>query len=423
MKKILISGPILSRSGYGEMARFAFRALTSKPELFDVYLLPSQWGNTGNLFEATEENKQINEVINKTRILLQQTNNQPNFDISLQVTIPNEWKKMAAYDIGYTAGIETNMVSPAWIQPSQQMDKIIVISEHAKSSFINTIFGDERGNNFKITTPVEVCHFPVRDFPKIDLELNLKHDFNFLAVCQWSPRKNLEQTIHAFIEEFKNEEVGLVLKINTANDSLLDKSTTENRLEQVLSNFKDRKCSVHLLHGHMSEAEMQALYKHPKIKAVVSSTHGEGFGFPLFEASCNELPVVATDWSGHLDFLTMKDEDGVDKKMFAKVDFELKQIAKEHVWQGVLEAETSWAYPITSSLKSRMREVYKDYPRFKSWAKKLSKWLKQEFTKEKIYENFIFSIIDKEEATRLDSLKGSMIDLYSLQDEVTVVNE
>ena len=396
MKKILISGPILSRSGYGEMARFAFRALTSKPELFDVYLLPSQWGNTGNLFEATEENKQINEVINKTRILLQQTNNQPNFDISLQVTIPNEWKKMAAYNIGYTAGIETNMVSPAWIQPSQQMDKIIVISEHAKSSFINTIFGDERGNNFKITTPVEVCHFPVRDFPKIDLELNLKHDFNFLAVCQWSPRKNLEQTIHAFIEEFKNEEVGLVLKINTANDSLLDAGFTETKLKLLLDNFKERKCSVHLLHGHMSEAEMQALYKHPKIKAVVSTTHGEGFGFPLFEAAYNEKPVIATDWSGHLDFLTMPDEQEKPKKMFAKIDYELKPIAKEHVWQGVLEEQTSWAYPLHTSVKAKMREVYKDYPRFKSWAKKLAVYNKEKFTEEKVYEKFHNLIVPKE---------------------------
>ena len=394
MKKILISGPILSRSGYGEMARFAFRALTSKPELFDVYLLPSQWGNTGNLFEATEENKQINEVINKTRILLQQTNNQPNFDVSLQVTIPNEWKKMAAYNIGYTAGIETNMVSPAWIQPSQQMDKIIVISEHAKSSFINTIFGDERGNNFKITTPVEVCHFPVRDFPKIDLELSLKHDFNFLAVCQWSPRKNLEQTIHAFIEEFKNEEVGLVLKINTANDSLLDAGFTETKLKLLLDNFKERKCSVHLLHGHMSEAEMQALYKHPKIKAVVSTTRGEGFGFPLFEAAYNEKPVIATDWSGHLDFLTMPDEQEKPKKMFAKIDYELKPIAKEHVWQGVLEEQTSWAYPLHTSVKAKMREVYKDYPRFKSWAKRLAVYNKEKFTEEKVYNSFIENLFE-----------------------------
>lgn len=397
MKKILISGPILSRSGYGEMARFALRSLKTKPDLFDIYVLQTNWGNTGNLFEVTEEKNEIDSLVLKTQKFLQETNNQPNFDISLQVTIPNEWKKMAAVNIGYTAGIETNLISPAWLQTSQQMDKIVVISEHAKSGFVNSLFGDQQGNQYNITTPVEVCHFPVRQHEKINIDLNLKHDFNFLSVCQWSPRKNLEQTIINFIEEFKGEEVGLVLKINTSNDSLIDKDFTEARLENLLSNFKDRKCSVYLLHGHMSDAEMQALYNHPKIKAIVSTTHGEGFGFPLFEAAYAELPVVATDWSGHLDFLTLKEEDGSEKKLFAKVDYELKPIAQEHVWQGVLEAGTSWAYPLPSSFKTKMREVYKDYGRFKSWSKKLNSWIRQEFTEEKVYGKFV-SIFKEDEA-------------------------
>jgi hypothetical protein len=110
----------------------------------------------------------------------------------------------------------------------------------------------------------------------------------------------------------------------------------------------------------------------------------------LFEAAYNELPVIATDWSGHLDFLVAKDEEGVEKKLFAKVDYELKPIAQEHVWQGVLEAGTQWAYPSNSSLRARMREVYKDYPRFKSWSKKLNKWVRNEFTEEKIFKKFSF---------------------------------
>lgn len=397
MKKIVISGPILSRSGYGEMARFALRSLMSKQELFDVYILPTNWGNTGNLFEQTEEKTLIDSLCLKTQQLLQVTKNEPNFDVSIQVTIPNEWKKIATYNIGYTAGIETNAISPAWVNPSQQMDKIIVISQHAKKGFVDPIFGDGQGNKFKVTTPVEVCHFPVRDYEETALDLDLKYDFNFLTVCQWSPRKNLEQTILNFIEEFKNEEVGLVLKINTSNDSLIDHDFTETRLKHLLSGFKDRKCSIHLLHGHMKESEMQALYKHPKIKAVVSTTHGEGFGFPLFEAAYNEKPVIATDWSGHLDFLTMPDEQEKPKKMFAKIDYELKSIQKEHVWQGVLEEQTSWAYPIASSVKSKMREVYKDYTRFQSWSKKLNKWARQEFTEKKTYDKFLNILTLKED--------------------------
>jgi len=387
-KKIIISGPIFSRSGYGEMARFAYRSLKKHEDLFDIYVLTTNWGSTGSDLKPSKENEEIYSLIIKTQLLLQQTNNAPQFDVSLQITIPNEWKKLAKYNVGYTAGIETNAISPAWLQPSMEMDKIIVISEHAKSGFINSIFGDQNGNQYRVTKPVEVCHFPVRDHEEAELKLDLKHDFNFLSVCQWSPRKNLEQTIVNFIEEFKNDNVGLVLKINSANDSYIDYEMTQDRLSNLLQNFPDRKCSVHLLHGHMSEAEMQALYKHPKIKAIVSATHGEGFGFPLFEAAYNELPVIATDWSGHLDFLVAKDEEGVEKKLFAKVDYEIAQIAKEHVWEGVLEAGTGWAFPKATSLKSRMREVNKDYPRFKSWAKKLNKWIREEFEEEKIYTKF-----------------------------------
>lgn len=411
-KKIVISGPILSRSGYGEMARFAFRSLKKNEEKIDIYILATNWGNTGNLFDQNEETNEILSIIAKTHSYIQSANNQPNFDISIQVTIPNEWKKMAPVNIGYTAGIETNLISPAWLQPSQGMDKIIVISNHAKSGFINSIFGDQQGNQFKITTPVEVCHFPVRDQPQVNLELDLKHDFNFLAVCQWSPRKNLEQTIINFIEEFKNEEVGLVLKINTSNDSLLDAENTETKLKQLLSNFKDRKCSVNLLHGHMSETEMQALYKHPKIKAIVSTTRGEGFGFPLFEASYNELPVIATDWSGHLDFLTVKEEDGAEKKLFAKIDYELKPIAQEHVWQGVLEAGSSWAYPLATSFKTKMREVYKDYGRFKSWSKKLNAWVRKEFTEENTYDKFL-NIIGLRKEPKIEVSELPLISLFA----------
>ena len=399
-KKIVISGPILSRSGYGEMARFAMRSLMKKEDLVDLFLLPSNWGNTGNLFDANEETNLINELIVKTQVLLQQTNNQPNFDVSIQVTIPNEWKKLAAYNIGYTAGIETTNISPAWLQPSLQMDKIIVISEHAKKGFTNTVFMDQnanagRGVKYSVTTPIEVCHFPVRDFKEVPLELNLKDDFNFLTVCQWSPRKNLEQLIHSFLAEFKDEQVGLVLKINTANDSILDRDDTEKKLNSVLAAYPDKKCSVYLLHGHMSEAEMLALYKHPKIKAIVSSTHGEGFGFPLFEAAYSSLPIIATDWSGHLDFLTVKEEDGAEKKLFAKVDYELKPIAQEHVWQGVLEPGTQWAYPQANSLKNRMREVYKDHGRFKSWSKKLNTWVREEFEENKVYSKFSNLVVEQ----------------------------
>lgn len=393
MKKVVICGPVLSRSGYGEMARLALRSLRKQEEV-DLYVVPYNWGATGWLFEQNEEKNYIDSLIEKTNFYNKSTNGNPEYDISIQVTIPNEWKQFAKVNIGYTAGIETNFISPAWYEKIQSMDRIIVISEHAKASMLNTQFGsiDDPNAVFSVNKQIDVVHFPVRDFEPKELNIDFSTDFNFLAVCQWGARKNLEQTIVNFLEEFKDENVGLVLKINSANDSVGDREICNKRLEALLSKFPDKKCKVYLLHGFMTDQEMTSLYKHPKIKAIVSTTHGEGYGLPLFEAAYNELPVIATDWSGHLDFLTSTDEDGVEKKLFAKVDYELKPIPDHAVWNGVLEKGTSWAYPLQTSFKNRLREVYKDYPRFKSWAKKLNFWIRTKFTEEKIYDSF-YSVI------------------------------
>ena len=45
-------------------------------------------------------------------------------------------------------------------------------------------------------------------------------NFNFLCVAQWGPRKNLPNTIRLFLDEFKNDKVGLVCKVNNSNNSL-----------------------------------------------------------------------------------------------------------------------------------------------------------------------------------------------------------
>jgi glycosyltransferase involved in cell wall biosynthesis len=389
MKKILVSAPILSQSGYGVQARFALSVLRQHEDKFDIYLNVLNWGQTGFIFEEDEEYQYITSLRIKTEQYIKQHNGNPPFDMSLQITIPNEWKRMAPINIGYTAGIETTHISPAWLEPSQQMDKIIVISEHAKNVFLNTAFQDDKGNQFKVTTPIEVVHFPWKQLEDAQIDLELPCDFNFLTVNQWGPRKNIEGLISAFIDEFRNEEVGLVVKTNRANDSTTDKLFIEKQLSELVASKGPKKCKIHLVHGTLTEQEMHGLYRHPKIKAFVTTTHGEGFGLPIFEAANEELPVIATNWSGHLDFLSVPDKEGVEKPMFGKIDFEIKPIQEQFIWAGVMEKGTGWAFPLQNSVKARMREVVKDYPRFKSWAKKLASYNKNKFEKQKIFDNFV----------------------------------
>ena len=223
-------------------------------------------------------------------------------------------KKIALKNIGITAGIETTKVAPEWLQKSNEMDKLIVVSNHARYGFENTKYplvneAKEHVSDLTCETPIEVVGYPVRVFDSADVEFDFDTDFNFLAVALWGQRKNMERTVLNFVEEFKDEEVGLVLKTSIRGGSTYDKLKTEEMINSLISKYPDRKCKIYLLHGRLSEEEMTTLYNHEKIKCFVSLAHGEGFGLPIFEAAHNGLPIVATDWSGHLDFLYAPQKD------------------------------------------------------------------------------------------------------------------
>ena len=399
MKKVLVRGPALTRSGYGEHTRFILRSLKQYEDLFDVYLIPVNWGGTGWVYEDTEERRWLDSIVAKTAVY-QQQNPSPNYDISMQVTIPNEWEKLAPINIGVTAGIETTRVSPAWIEKGNLVDKIITISEFAKSSYANTVYtvsdnetGQVVNNGFRCTTPIEVVHYPVRETDIKEFDLDLTTDFNFLINAQWAPRKNLENTIAWFIEEFIDQEVGLILKANIVNNSLIDRLETEKRIKSINQNYPQKKCKIYLLHGDLTAGEINSLYCHNKIKALISLAHGEGFGLPMFEAAYNGLPVIAPDWSGHTDYLyvPIKDKKGKIKKKpyYAKVDYDMAPVQKEVVWENVLVKDSMWCYPKQGSYKMRLRELHKDYGRFKSQATKLKKYICDNFTQEKKYKEVV----------------------------------
>lgn len=409
--KILVRGPALSQSGYGEQTRFALRSLRSREDIFDIYLFNVNWGKTGEIFRDNEEREWLDNIIKKTLFYQQQMNNQGYYDISLQVTIPNEWKPMAPINIGYTAGIETTHVAPQWIELGEQMDHIILVSNHAREVYQRTsIDVEEQGGtiikeNVSVTKPMTTVNYPTRVVEPNLRELNLTTDFNFLTFAQWGPRKNLNRTVKCFVEEFLNEDVGLIVKTNIAKNNVIDRYNTKSRLKKILDKFPDtRRCKVYLLHGHMSEEELSGLYQHPKIKAYVSMTHGEGFGLPLFEAAYYGLPIAAPLWSGQCDFLFMpvKNKKGKEKMkpMVAKIDYDLERIPAEAVWDGVLDKNSSWAFPKISSYRNKLREIHKDYNRFKSQANVLKEWLLDNFKAEDKYAEFVKCITDTMESTK-----------------------
>ena len=268
-KKILVRGPVLSQSGYGEQARFALRALKSREDLFDIFILPISWGQTGWVWEQSPFRKWMDERITLTQVLLQRK--ELKADVSLQITIPNEFQKITEVNIGYTAGIETNKCSPQWLQKCNDMNKVLVVSNHAKTSLVSTVAeatNNETGEKFpyKIEKPVEVVweNTPRHEPEKIE-GFELKHDFNFLSVSQISPRKNFVNMVKWFVEEFIDQEVGLVLKTNLASNSSMDYERLKKAVGNILADYKDRKCSVYVLHGDLTPGQMTGLYQNEKI--------------------------------------------------------------------------------------------------------------------------------------------------------------
>ena len=403
-KKIIVRGPALSRSGYGEQCRFALRALRTREDVLDIYILNTNWGKTSWLSADDEERQWIDSLLMKTNMLLQETNRKPQFDLSLQVTIPNEWERMAPVNIGYTAGIETTKIAPQWIEKSTFMDHIITISNHSKNVYNATSYQvtnqqtGEKIDNFSNKTPVTVVNYPVREFEEADLDIDFDTDFNFLAVAQWGPRKNMERLLHWFLQEFSGKEVGMVLKTFGANSSTPDEQDTYEALSKILNKYPDRKCKVYLIHGEMSGAELNSLYKHPKIKCLTTLTHGEGFGLPIFEAAYNGLPVIAPGWSGQCDYLYMpqKNKKGRRTKMKAKftsVSYTLGMVPENAVWDGVIQADSQWCYPDEKSYKNALNSVLKNIEDKEKEAKQLQSWILENFKEEDKYKQFTDCIL------------------------------
>lgn len=390
-KKVFVRGPVLSQSGYGEQARFALRALKFREDLFDVFIQPISWGETGWVWHDDEFRRWMDERITQTAILMQQKTLVP--DISLQITIPNEWEKTCPVNIGYTAGIETNAVSPQWLVKGNEMDKILVVSEHAKTTFVETVATakNQQTNEevpYKLETPVEVVHErTVIAEPEPVPGLDFPNKFNFLIVSQMGPRKNMENAVRWWVEEFIDQDVGLIVKTSFRGACQIDREMIQNYFDKLLEDYKDRKCKVHILHGDLTNGQMSWLYRHEKIKCLVNIAHGEGFGLPMFEAASAALPIITIGWSGQRDILEYD-----RKPYYTPVNYTLQPVQKVAEWKGVIEPGTQWAYADQGSYKMALRKVRKNWNPAKKKAKELQKLVTQKFEKEAMYERFCTAV-------------------------------
>ena len=444
MIKVLLEGPIMTLSGYGEHARLVYRSLRQQENL-EIFVNPLDWGKTSwSPCISEEEQREIHSRVSSLKSYVDQSKQDkqsPHFDVQVHVGIPNEFEKKAPYSVCVTAGIETDRVSANWLMKTHKgLDKIIVPSEHARSGFVNTSYEaiNQKTNQKTIIdckSDVDVVPYPFKEKESHNIDLNITTKFNFLSVALLGPRKNLYNTIRWFLEEFKDEDVGLILKTGSAKGSVMDRVHTRKVVKNALDNNKDedRKCKVYLLHGNLSEQEMHSLYTREDVHCYINLAHGEGFGLPIFEAAYSGLPVIAPDWSGHLDFLSGPFREAgktKDKKLFAKVDYELAEIPNDVVWKDILIEGSRWAIPNKNSYKKQLRNMHKNHGMYKKWAEALQKNIKENYTFDLVSQKMRKSILeqaglyeDGAEDSNLDNLKQQALQISDVKERSNFVKE
>lgn len=395
---LVFCGPVTTRSGYGEHARDLLTSLF-KMDKFDIKVISINWGSTpmNALQEDNPEHRQIFEAI------IPGLTSQP--DVWVQCTIPNEFQAVGKYNIGITAGVETDTCSGEWIEGCNKMDLVIVPSKHSKDVFINTKYEkrDKTTNqslgNIEITVPIEVLHEGVRtdifgkDLPKsesLTQVLNaIREDFCFLFVGHWlkgdfgQDRKDLSGLLFTFFETFGDTEnpPALLLKASSGAFSVTDRSTTLQKIDLIKKMSKKKNLpNVYLLHGDLTDDEMNTLYNHEKVKALVSFTKGEGYGRPIAEFITSGKPVAVSGWSGQVDF--------VNPAFHTYLDGELKPIHKSAVWQGILNEGTSWFTVNYQSAAETLVKMYKKYNSYLSESKKSIKEIQTKWSYDAMVEKF-----------------------------------
>jgi len=317
----VIQGPIASRSGYGDHT-FAIAADIIKYDKFDVKIVPMRWGVCPNTMLDDESRPMVKEI--KSRILTTNLTAQP--ELFVQVSIPNEFQPRGKYNIGVTAGIESTVPKPEWVEGLNRMNLNIVPSNFSKEVFVKTAYDrrDERTgmtDKIQLNKPIEVVFEGVdtsiykktnEPSEEIDSALNaIPETFCYLFVGHWiqgdlgADRKDVGMLIKIFSEVFKNKKnaPALILKTSGATFSKIDKTEILKKINDIRAPLSGTLPNIYIIHGELTPTELNRLYNHPKVKAHVSLTHGEGFGRPLLEATLSGKPLLTTNWSGHVDFL------------------------------------------------------------------------------------------------------------------------
>jgi glycosyltransferase involved in cell wall biosynthesis len=387
-----ISCPIDTYSGYGARSRDIVKAVIESNQ-YNVKIIPQRWGNTP--WNFIENNPKWG-FLTKYIYTNPQLQIQP--DIWMQITVPNEFQRVGKYNIGCTAGMETTLVDSSWVEGMNRMDINLVSSEHSKKAFLDSVYNqqDQQGNHLgklQIEKPIEVLfegadintYFP--DNSPCTVNFNIPESFAYLFVGHWmqgnlgEDRKNVGLLIKAFYETFKNKKKkpALILKTSQVGTSYMDRDAILKKIKQIKDTVNSSNLpNVYLLHGEFTDEEMNSIYNHSKVKAMISLTKGEGFGRPLLEFSLTQKPIITTNWSGHIDFL--------NPEFTTLLPGMLKNVDPSAAVEKMILKESQWFNVDHGSVGIYLKDVFENYKTYQSKAKRQAHYSKTNFSWEKMKE-------------------------------------
>ena len=375
MSEVILRAPLLTISGYGTHSRQVYKWLKSRGIPVKVQIVP--WGITPWYINPDSLGGLVGDIMSNSVSLDQRGGT------SIQVQLPNEWDtSIARKNIGISAFVETDRCNPAWVTACNKMDAVV-----APSSFTKRVVTSSGNVTVPFFVIPESYHEPAVDEGFLN-SLDFSTDFNFLLFGQITgnnpenDRKNLFYTIKWICETFSGDkDVGIVLKTNSGRNTAIDRKNTIRLLQQLLSEVRRGPYpKVHFLHGALTEKEVMSLYRHPKIKSLVSLTRGEGYGLPILEAAVSELPVIATGWSGHLDFMNLG--------KYSSVEYDLVDIHPSRIDNEVFIPGSKWAMPREKDVKRRLKKFRNSHKLPKQWATNLAPTLRDSFSQESINKKY-----------------------------------
>jgi hypothetical protein len=388
----IISCPFDTYSGYGARSRDLVKAII-ETDKYEVMLLSQRWGNTP--FGFCDDNPEWGFLKNHA-LSTPQLPKQP--EIWMQITVPNEFQPIGKFNIGATAGIESTICPPDWIDGVNRMDLTLVSSNHTKKVFEESKFEIKNKETniterkVELVKPVEVLFegadlniYKVLDTP-CSLDIQIKEKFAYLFVGHWmqgdvgEDRKNVGLLIKAFYETFKNKmnKPALILKTSQVSSSYHDREEILKKIKQIKKSVNSKNLpNIYLLHGDFSDEEMNEIYNHSKVKAMISLTKGEGYGRPLLEFTLSKKPLITTGWSGQLDFL--------DPKLTNLIGGQLTNVHPSTQNQFLLP-ESQWFSPDHGQIGFYLKDVFENYKNYTEKAKRQAFKSKNEFSYDKMKE-------------------------------------